>query len=262
VETNVIIIRMLIPIPKEPIASVPEMQFHKWLPGAEEDAIVVQESNLTLKLYFDKQCTHVSADEIPTVMNVIAFNISADVMITGVPQDLIQHIRAAARNEPATDECLANDFWSLGHKVYTITVKALNRLLAYIRSQKGQYWLTEYAFDPGNMSSAFIHFKAKVNTGDGAWIRLALPNVIQTVASMPDPARLIEKEDWAKARQFVQTSGKTDFILELLAAAEAFSRKGESRVALTRSDHGTGGRNWGILQESLCKQVVRVKTCG
>jgi hypothetical protein len=250
---------MLIPIPKEPIASVPEMQFHKWLPGTEEDAIVVQESDLTLKLYFDKQCTHASADEIPTVMNVIAFNISAAVMITGVPQDLIQHIRAAARNEPATDERLANDFWSLGHKVYTITVKALNRLLAYIRSQKGQYWLTEYAFDPGNMSSAFIHFKAKVNTGDGAWIRFALPNVIQTVASMPDPARLIEKEDWAKARPDIWQNG---FHPRVAGRSRGFFTERGKPSRLNRSDHGPGGRNWGILQESLCKQVVRVKTCG
>jgi hypothetical protein len=45
----------------------------------------------------------------------------------------------------------------------------------------------------------------------------------------------IRPEDWANAKAFVTSRARTDFVLDLLAAAEAHAVRGENRVALTEA---------------------------
>ncbi len=231
-------IEMVVPVPKQ-------LVFHKWLPLENDDFIVVNEGNISLTFWFTMDCWFTVKDwdreDIPNMVNINVLVILASVKIKDVPNDLADFILHSdyARRSPTNytqEENLIQEYERLGERLYLLTVERLNRLLSYVRSEKGQYWLEDYPIEPRRMGYYFSRFKARVKTKNSSeWI-LWRPTLTDTIQSqLPDETRLIDRNDWMQVREFVSSSGKPDLVGELLAGAEALANSGHRRGALTEA---------------------------
>lgn len=231
-------IEMAIPIPKQ-------LVFHKWLPLEDDDRIVINEGNISLTFWLTIDCwftvKDMSQEDLPNMVNVNVPVILASVTIEEVPDDLAVFIvhtdyyRRSSDSYTQEEERLMQEYEQLGEQVYILTIERLNRLLSFVRSEKGQYWLEDYPIDLGQMASTFTRFKASVRTEDSEWTRWVPSNTHTIRSQVPDETRLIDRDDWANIREFVSSSGKPDLVGELLSGAEALAKSGHRRSALTEA---------------------------
>ena len=84
-----------------------------------------------------------------------------------------------------------------------MVIYRFNRLIAYARAVKGQYWLQEYKIDADNIYSELVKLQAEVKIGEANWVALRVPASITFTAMMPTGELLIGKEDWQDVQEFV-----------------------------------------------------------
>lgn len=222
------------------------VEFHKWLPLESGDFIVVNDGDMTLTFWFAKDCWFTVKDwdlaDLPNIVNVKVSTIFADVSIKDVSDDLADFIvhtdyyRRASDSYTQEEKRLMQQYEQLGERVHVLTLGRLNRLLSFVRSEKGQYWLEEYPVDPGQRADQFTRFNAQVKSEDSEWNRW-VPTITTTIrgAQLPDETRLIDRDDWSRIRKFVVASGDPDLVGELLARAELLAKSGHRRSALTEA---------------------------
>jgi hypothetical protein len=220
--------------------------FHQWLPLASDQSIVVSEDRMSLTFWINMDCVRtvsdVKKDDIPRHSNIAVNRIFADVKITGVPDDLgdfiahTDYYRRSPDDHTPEEKRLIPEYERLGKQVYVFTLERLNRLLSFVRSYKGQYWLEDYAVDPDQMGSVFTKFKARVKVEDSHWTRWHPTQLGGIIKVGPGGSeRYISAEDWLRISEFVTSSGKADLVGELLAGAESLAESGRRRSALTEA---------------------------
>jgi hypothetical protein len=133
---------MDLPILAHNIVNTPAMIFSRWMPLDEDEFIVIQEENATLRLWFDRSCwhnvTHAGGD-IPNHVNVLVDRVFADVTLRDLPEGLVDYIELTASEPHPPEGPFQQEYRELGQKVYFLTLTYLNRLINYARSMKGQY---------------------------------------------------------------------------------------------------------------------------
>ena len=237
--SDLLIIRMEIPFLNYPDAnSDSAMIFHQWLPLKEQEFLILENDGLRLKLWFDVKTTwwasQPNEDEITKWTNVMARKIYADVTINNLNQTFLQFISTrdySKKLEPRDDE-LQKEYELLGKRVQEFAIYHLNRLIAYVRAYKGQYWLQEYPYDRDY--SAKFSSKARINNGE--WFVWQPSNVHHfNVILDKNHERYLNKNDWNLSKEFVSSSKKTDLHWHLLAGAEALASINNKRAALTEA---------------------------
>ncbi len=236
-----ILVRMDIPIPAHKIVNTPAMVFSRWMPLDEDESIVVQEENATLRLWFDRSCwhnvTHAGGD-IPNHVNVLVDKVFADVTLRDLSEGLVDYIELTATEPHPPESPYQQEYRELGQKVYLLTLTYLNRLINYARSMKGQYWLQEYPLSEAEgLSTVNLAFKARVLI-DSEWVRW-FPDVRQLVigrvGGCQDRERFIDKDSWSQVRSFITSKQRASLVRELLAGAEWLAGIGHRRSALTEA---------------------------
>ena len=237
--SKTLLVRMYIPIPTLPIVPVSAMIFHRWLPIRPEDFLAIQKDSMLLTFGFDVSCTvwarERTEEDIASWSNVTAHRILADVEISNVSDDLAQYIVTSSTLPARPESPLRPDYASLGEKVYLFVVEYINRIINFIKADKGQYWLDDYFSDPDIMQSFFTNSNATVMVvGHGEWIKWRPSDryVIKGGWSVGDPNRYVERSDWQRIRQFLFSSGRVPFARELLARAETFAGLLHRRTAI------------------------------
>ena len=145
--------------------------------------------------------------------------------------------RDFSRQPTQEEEPLAESYENHGREVFSLLWDGVNRVLTFIRSEKGQYWLDPLEIDLNNMASHAVEFKAKAQIDDGSWFRwqpTQTAMITAIVPNEPDP-RFLVPEDWSKAQAFVTSERRPELTRQLLAAAEAFAEAESGRAALTEA---------------------------
>ena len=106
----------------------------------------------------------------------------------------------------------------------------MNRLIAYVRVYKDQYWLQEYPLD----KEYSTRFSSKARINNGEWFNW-IPSNIHHFNIVLNMNRNINENDWNSIKEFVSSSKKTDFHWHLLAEAEALASINNKRSALTEA---------------------------
>ena len=235
--TKTLLVRMVIPICTKPIVPVSSLTFSKWLPVKEKDFLCIGKGNMKLTFWFEPSSAgRSSAKELSSWTNVTPHSINADVLIAGIPNALVDYIIKSSSMSGLPKIKQNTKYESLGKEVYMFTMEHYNRLISYVRSYKGQYWLEDYDIDVGNMSSAFAKFTSKVQiVGNKKWFRW-MPNKTSflTIVSMDDD-RYVTRMDWKEAGKFVCSNERVPLVLDLLAKAEMYSGQEQNRPALTEA---------------------------
>ena len=236
-----ILVRMDVPIPAHNIVNTPFMIFSRWMPLEEDEFIVIQEENATLRLWFDKSCwdrvSHGGGD-ISNHVNVLVSKVFADVTLRDLSDGLVNYIKLTASEPHPPEGPYQQEYRELGQKVYYLVLTYLNRLINYARSIKGQYWLQDYPLNKADGLNAVNQlFKARVQV-DSEWVRWfsdVRQLVIGRVGGSQDQERFIDKDSWPQVKEFITSEQRTSLIWELLAGAERLAGIGHRRSALTEA---------------------------
>jgi hypothetical protein len=101
----------------------------------------------------------------------------------------------------------------------------LNRLIAFARSEKGQYWINERSTDVHHTHSEFVRYKAGISVDGSDWMRLNAPGMGVFRCSPPAIERCITEDDWRRMGEFMRGNRRPHLVWQLLAGAEEFARK-------------------------------------
>jgi hypothetical protein len=212
--------------------------FYRWLPLGPDNGIRLCRDRFELLLWLDTKsaewASEVSEEDISRHVNLTAHRIYADITTTMDDLELLSYMpgRNFSRLPSEEEEPLAERYEAHGRAVFSLLRDGVNRLLTFIRVEKGQFWLDPLEIDLNNISSHAVQFKAKAQIDDGPWFRWDPSQTMYLEAVLPDPVpRFLTPTDWPKAQAFVSAEAKPDLTRELLAAAEALADTGSGRVA-------------------------------
>jgi hypothetical protein len=236
-----LLVHLEIPFLAEPPVGVPALTFAGWLRIGNSQAINLERDGIALKLWFDItttwQLSQPKEEDLPHMINVPAHGVFADGIVYDIPDDLLHYMaqRDFTRAPAPEEEPLQQHYDQVAERVLVVVLQTLNRLLSYVRSRKGQYWLSEYPIDSGRMSSYYVHFKARARSIKGPWFRFGPSNVLPTAFVMESEERYIRRDEWEEIRAFVRGVGRTPLARTVLAGAEALAASGHTRSALTEA---------------------------
>lgn len=169
--------------------------------------------------------------------NVLAHRVFADAVVRDVPDDLLEYMaqRDFTRFPTPEEQSLQEQYDDVAERLLFLVLQTLNRLLSYVHSRKGQYWLSEYPIDSGHMSGYYVKFEAKAKSGNGPWFRFGPSNVDSRTIELLSEERYVRHDEWDEIRAFVGGVARTPLARTLLAGAEALAANGQSRSALTEA---------------------------
>lgn len=234
-------IRMTVPIQSDSVVSAPALTFSHWLPLGDTNAISVTRNGLSLRLWFDMASTTWASEnkeeDLPKMVNVLAHRLYADVTVSDVDPALLpqMHAHGSSSTPAACEKALQDCCDVIAERALVLTLQTVNRLISYVRSTKGQYWLCEYEIDTRQLPSLLSRFKAQARYGDGDWFRFGPSNTVVIVAQFASEERYIREEDWDDIRQFISSTRRTPLAQTLLAGAEGLAALGHTRSALTEA---------------------------
>ena len=132
-----------------PVGLVTALVFSHWLPIGRDQGIPIEEGDIRFALWFDEKTTwwasQPTAAELRNHVNVLARYINVDLEVANVPMSLLSYMqhRDFTRSPTESEEEVQAEYERLGKKILLDVLHRVNRLVAYARSQKGQYWITD-----------------------------------------------------------------------------------------------------------------------
>ncbi len=234
-----LLIRLKVPIPVDYVIGAPALTFTRWRPLGDADEIVFDTENLRLKLWFDKDCIHhISDGEVEQHINVLAIQVKVDVEVKVIRPELLTYIRNrdCSQLPESSEQQLQEEYDDLAWAILELSLNTVNRMLNYVKSKWGQFWLLDYELDRRNLYSYFTKFKGKATTDGKQWFRFRPTAIVSSVIEWPQEKRFVNKDGWNEIREYVCTpTQRHSFVFSLLAIAEAFAANGQSRVAITEA---------------------------
>jgi hypothetical protein len=242
-----LLIRLNVPVPTQAIAPHPGLIFNRWLPIKEGDALLFSEDAFELTIWFDMTCIDegfrglFTEDELYKWANVTVSNVFMDVTAKDIPDDLADFIFATADRRDISKAELNDNFQELNARIIKLAIKYLNRITAYFRNEKGQYWLEDYRYlydtyllNARNKTPFHIAFKAtvKAEVGEPEWVKWNPPYTDVLMVPGGPESVYVKREEWSEVYDFVSTSRRPTLILELLASSENLANNGYRRSAI------------------------------
>ncbi len=218
-----LLIRHKVDIPVKPVISAPGLTFASWLPVNEP--IIANLDDLTVKIHFNDKCAGLlNPDEIEQRVNVIAHFAYVDVILPDIDHKTIKLLMANELHKDGKTAILDE----VGQKVYLSAVKTFNRMIQWVFSAKGQYWLEPISINTDNISSFNVETNAEaiiLPEENNKWFRWDPIKIIRLKATLfkkNDPT-FISKTDWSELDAFVKSNRRTSLKYDLIYRAFALN---------------------------------------
>jgi hypothetical protein len=231
-------ITMRVPVPGR-VAQESCIVFNQWLPASDETITITPAGGVSARLWLDLTClSHLdqpTSEKIRRMVNVKVGSVLVDVSVVGVQEELETYI-FAGKDSSAQQEHqnrLQAEYDELEYQILRCVVGALNRLFAFARSVKGQYWLGDYEIRPDRLPSDFVQFAAKILAPDGNRQDFIPGTTIYFGgSSICSAERFLKQEDWRRAGEYVASKRGEPLVGRLLANAEALADQHHTRSAM------------------------------
>ncbi|TGN17901.1 hypothetical protein [Leptospira idonii] len=231
-------IQLKIPIEVDHLVGAPALTFSHWLPIGKENGINAIKEEMEINLWFEIESTwwasRPTKEDIPKRVNVLAHYINATIIINNLPKDFVQFIESQSLPNPKenpSDERYER-METLGSKIIINTINLYNRLISYIRNNKGQYWLRNFELNLNLISQVYIRTQAKAKIDNSNWFRFQpnRKNVIKVTT--PDQKAYIKEDEWNNIKNFVLSDQKTSLVGELFSTAQQLAGNGYLRNSI------------------------------
>jgi hypothetical protein len=219
----------------------------KWAANQGDHKLTRTIADMRATLWIDRDCIigPPKEDEMLRYANLRVSFIKAELHIAEIDDTLAQFIYDE-REAPKTIhhgiqpsdlnyEPLKAAYASLGKRVHAAFIETENRLLAFCRVHKGQYWISEHPPLDHWINSFNVQSNAAVSLDGRKWVRWCPPLIDSITANIPDERRILTPNDWAAAQTFISGTGKPSLSRELLSNAERFVEEREFRSAIVES---------------------------
>lgn len=210
--------------------------FHKWIPDGEQDAIVFDNGDLKLRIWFDVKCatwaSPATREELSRTVNVHLYRAHVTA-VCDISVALAMHLQKKSLSQPiAPDSNVETEYNALGRSVHQAVAQRVNRLIEYAFSSKGQYWARRVHFDEDNPGQFFTKTQAIAFLADNRKFRFCPDNVIRIAVSLSDQQRSISPSDWDDIKRFVVNNSSTPIVGNLLARARELAGEGYERASI------------------------------
>jgi hypothetical protein len=185
-----------------------------------------------------RDVSHLTFEDAARMPMIVVHRIYAEVT-SEEAAPLLQYMQSqgAYNNTTSGSEPLATLYVQHAREVFAAVAHGWNRLLTFVRAEKGQHWLNPFPTDFEDVRGLAHTTNAQARVGDEAewfvWDPRQQPQLI-TVGLGPID-RYLRQEDWDRARAFVVGQGKVNLARQLLVQAEALAVSGNNRAALTEA---------------------------
>lgn len=250
-----------IPFNPRGIFRVPAFTFSAWLPIGREKGIPIGGNGIDVLLWFDKESaglgTDVSEEDIARRRNLDPKYLLAEITVNEVDPDLASYIANRNLKQPVAeaDKELQERYDELAAKILETVLNRVNRLIAYARVIKGQYWLIEFEIDLDRLYTYFVSFHATARIDNGREFAF-IPARERTLIIDPGRDLYIHEDEWDDISDFVAGDKKTPLVSELLAGAKSLAAAGRSRSALTEAVTALEVATSRFAQSTPCKEKL------
>ncbi len=236
--SKTIAISMTIPMPSGIVIS-------DW-PIDKVESHEIVEGDKSIRLWFDENCIEnvVSPVAAYTVRRVPAVSkLHAEIKMTGLEEDFAKFLLMPVADK-AFDFPRVEQFSRYNDEIYDLVFQKVNRLIACIRTTKGQYWLDEFKLDERKdfrvhpfgyahveeLQARLIEEQKQVD-----WNPFRGPIQLSSSSDPGIETRGVSREQWSEMWEFLESEQRSDLVLELLAGSEELAAKGHSRASLTEA---------------------------
>lgn len=250
-----------IPLNPRGIFRVPAFTFSAWLPIGREKGITIGGNGIDVLLWFDKESvglgTDVSEEDIARRRNLEPKYLLAEITVNEVDPDLASYIANRDLKQPVAeaDKEIQERYDELAAKILETVLNRVNRLIAYARVIKGQYWLIEFEIDLDRLYTYFVSFHATARIENGQKFAF-IPARERTLIIDPGRDLYIHEDEWDDISDFVASDRKTPLVSELLAGAKSLAAAGRSRSALTEAVTALEVATSIFAQSNPCKEKL------
>lgn len=95
----------------------------------------------------------------------------------------------------------------------------VNRFIAFVRCNKGQYWLKPLLFDKMRLSSNIKELSTLVSSTNDNWSEFIVKKPSSFILPLQNDMNTLVKEDWQCLEDFVKSQSRSNLALELIANA-------------------------------------------
>lgn len=229
-------VRMTVPLPPSWGGGNGEMIFHRWVPSSGADRICLSANGVTTYLWFDA----LDAEEIAGIADSqrSRINIQRSTACILVETEVSEDLATALLTRsfpPSLPEALQCEYTGLQSSIHGSAVELVNRVIAYVRSVKAQYWLGKFAIGEYEEAINLVEFNTQVRKPGGEWVKWMPAGSGFRGHFVVDESRYVTTADWDSICLFVKTSKNPPFVDELLANAEALVAQGVGRSAVVEA---------------------------
>ena len=190
------------------------MIFTHWLPYGFDNGITVRDDDMEIILWFDNSCvpSEKCVDQLKRYVNLGVNYIKVTVRLDGVSDDLLAHMQRSQERETTSEshKGLETQYWRLGIRVLTTVFKRVNRLIAAVRTTKGQHWLQEHTVEFNRLQNTCLKYECRGEVDNGKSFSFC-PGPTDTLYIRGEgETRYISELDWPEIAKFVVGEGKTD----------------------------------------------------
>lgn len=220
----------------------PDMYFKKWIP-TDVNPIIVYKYSYKLTLHIDEDCiSSLNTDyNIETWSNISINAVKIQIEIKDINDELASFIFDERENKSNVHHGvkpdnyqynnLNNEFNELGLEALNFSYEVCNKLITYVRNEKGQYWLELISFEENTLRSLYCHLDAKVKIDNGELFYWS-PSSIDSHIIHYENMDFLGESDWSQINEFITSRKKGNLVNELLSNSCSFLKYNHAKSAV------------------------------
>lgn len=211
--------------------------FHRWLPDSPSDVVELEAGSLKVALSFPLEtswwASQPTRDELTKHVNVLTHWIQIEITAQDVPDDITKFMVPPPGNQAGQrTSVVEHGVGSLLKDMHAAAIYSINRLIGFVRSVKGQYWVEELELDHNNPEAFLRDSLAEVSIDGQPYAPLYLDNIYRLVTNESSGEEYINDDDWQKLKLTMMKKERPPLVGYLLATARELYSKGHRRSAL------------------------------
>lgn len=194
-----------------------------WIPEINNSINITISKNISMKMYCSRKAidiitkrSEVQDGSLEKWLRLPIKYLTVRFTFTDVEDRLATYILNSC--EPINYE-LEKEVIELALLIQNNIEKYVNRFIAFVRCNKGQYWLKPLLFDKMRLSSNIKDLSTLVSSTNDNWSEFAVKEPSSIILALQGDKNTLVKEDWQCLEDFVNSQSRSNLALELIANA-------------------------------------------